>query len=261
MSVLITASALAREIQTNPNLVLIDGTYGQPVSYTLPNARHFDIDAIADPDNPMPHMIPTAQDFESHIQKMGINADADIVVFDRTGFWMAAARVWWMFRLFGHDNIRILDGGLTQWTGDLTPYTDYTGQAGDFKATFHPRLYKSYTDIANNNDVFTLIDTRPAQAYAAGHIPNAQSIPLLTLITSSGCLRPHKELQAILAPYLGNNIALAAMCGSGVTACALALAFYECGREDIAVYDGSWCEWAARQDTAKTCNWSNAVGS
>jgi thiosulfate/3-mercaptopyruvate sulfurtransferase len=222
----------------------LDATYGQPVNYTIEGAQHFDIDVVADQTNPLPHMIPSAGIFEHHIQQMGIKNNSEIIVFDKGGFWMAAARVWWMFRLFGHDNVKVLNGGLQTWDGELTPYSPTQCKTGDFKSNFQSHLYKSYDDIKSHNDnEFTLIDVRPAQAYDAGHMDYAISIPLSMLIDPNCCLESVFNLKNILKPAIEKSLPLATTCGSGVTACATALALHECGHMGVAVYDGSWTEW------------------
>ncbi len=249
MSALITSTQLQDKIANNDgNLILLDATYGQPITYTIEGAQHFDIDMVADQSNPLPHMIPNSNEFELHVQNMGINQSNEVIIFDQSGFWMAAARVWWMFRLFGHDNVKILDGGLQASDGELAPYSPKSQKSGNFQSNFQPHLYKSYDDIkSHDGDNFTLIDVRPAQAYEAAHMNYAISIPLSTLITPKCSLKPINELKTILKPAIDNNLPLATTCGSGVTACATALALHECGYNDVSVFDGSWAEWSMKQ--------------
>lgn len=245
-SALISASTLKEKTKSQSNVVLLDATYGQIVDYTIDGAIHFDIDVIADQTNPLPHMIPSAEMFQHHAQQMGINSDSEIIVFDKNGFWMAAARVWWMFRLFGHDNVKILDGGLQSWSEELTPYSlSKPTASGNFKVNFQSHLYKKYDDICASDGSFLLIDARPAQAYDSGHMDHAISIPLPMLIAPNCCLKSVSDLKDTLKPALESNLPLATTCGSGVTACALALGLYECGHPNVAVYDGSWLEWAS----------------
>ncbi len=243
MSALISATELQNEIKTNKNLVLLDATYGQPVLYTIEGAIHFDIDTVADMNHPLPHMVPSIEHFEQCVSDMGINHDSNIVVFDKQGFWMAAARVWWMFRLFGHNKIRVLNGGLQSWDGELTPYALTDLRIGDFKADYQPHLIKNHDCIIGNQDDFIVVDARPAQAFDAGSIQNSISIPLPLLINNDCTLKTSNDL---LSSAQNQNMPIVTSCGSGVTACALALAFFEQGNKDIAVYDGSWVEYSSK---------------
>jgi thiosulfate/3-mercaptopyruvate sulfurtransferase len=247
MTALITSKDLQDKISRNDgSLILLDATYGQPITYTIEGAQHFDIDVVADQANSLPHMIPTVNEFEHRVQNMGINHNSEIVIFDKSGFWMAAARVWWMFRLFGHSNVKVLDGGLQAWDVELAPYSPSTHAKGDFESNFQSHLYKSYDDIVSNDDSFTLVDARPTQAYDAGSISNSISIPISSLITPDAFLKTKEELAGILSPALSLSMPLATTCGSGITACALALSLYECGKQEVSVFDGSWIEWSSK---------------
>lgn len=239
----------AQDLVNDKNSVFIDATYGQPVEFTIPNAIHFDIDEIANQKAPLPHTLPDADYFSQKVGNLGINNHNQLIVFDRTGFWMAASRVWWMFRVFGHTNIRIINGGLQSWEGELTPYSPSVKSPKNFKASFNKTLYKSGDDIAANNDDFIVIDARPTQAFNAGHIYQSLNIPLPSIIQPNGRLQSLPVIEQILAPALEANKPITTTCGSGVTACAIAAAMYECGKHDVAVYDGSWMEWRSRQDS------------
>ena len=246
MSALISASELKDKIASGSDIVLLDATYGVPVAYTIAGAHHFDIDAVANLNAPLAHTVPSPEHFVQCVSNMGISNSTEVIVFDQSGFWMAAARVWWMFRLFGHENVKILDGGLQAWDGELAPYSPPRCDKGNFTANFQAHLLKTYADIASNDGEFTLVDARPAQAYDAGAIPHSISISLPLLIAPDARLKSKEELVKILSPSLSETKPLTTTCGSGVTACALALALYECGKRDVAVYDGSWMEWRPR---------------
>lgn len=231
--------------------VFVDATYGTPIDYTIPGSVHFDIDAVADPHAVMAHMMPDTKVFAEKVSAMGICNDDEIIVFDKSGFWMAAARVWWMFRTFGFDNIRILNGGISQWLGDLSPYnpSEIKSSATAFKAEFRQNLVVDFDDIqsAKDSDEYVIVDARPDMAFSNGHIDNSISIPLTKIIDEKGCLQPISKLHHILLPAIACGKRIMTSCGSGVTACALAAAFYECGLRDVAVYDGSWCEYSQRK--------------
>ena len=227
--------------------LFIDATYGQPIDYTIPGSIIFDIDDIADPQSHMPHMLPSENIFAEKIGAMGIDNDQELIVFDKTGFWMAASRAWWMFRVFGHDNIKILNGGLPQWLGECEIAQPAQIAETTFKSNFQDNLVYNFEDIQNIDEDSLIIDVRPLMAYMAGHISNSVSIPLTKIIDDKGMLRPLSELHHILLPAISSGKRLITSCGSGVTACAMAAALYECGKTDVAVYDGSWSEYSRRR--------------
>lgn len=262
-SALISPDELDQIILNGENIIILDATYGLPghpqttqmrfEQKHIPGAQFFDIDYVADRDKPIPHTIPSEKDFESHARAFGIDKDSLVIVYDQTGFWMAAARVWWMFRLFGHDNVRVLNGGLHAWESHC--HDTVTGPAqqheqGNFKAKYQPHLFKSYNDIRENvtKGDFSLLDARSANAFEQGHIETAVCAPFPELINqASGTLKPKKDLKTILSPFINDNKPIVTSCGSGVTACVTALALYEIGIQDVAVYGGSWADWSSRR--------------
>lgn len=261
-SALISPDELNNLILTGENIILLDATYGLPghpvttqmrfEQKHIAGAQYFDIDVVAAPDAPMPHTIPSPAQFERHARDFGIDNDTMVVIYDQTGFWMAAARAWWMFRLFGHDNVKVLNGGLRAWESNYLATEQGKAQTrptGNFIVDFRPQLLKTYDEVHANieSESFQLLDARPQMAFDAGHIKGSVCTPFPDLINhASGTMKSAKELQAILAPFIQNDIALATSCGSGVTACVVALALYETGKKDVAVYDGSWMEWSHR---------------
>ena len=256
-SALITAKEL-KDILSQPHVKVLDASYNlPPSSMGIPGARDFNIDDVADPIAPFAHTVPTEEIFAAKVRALGVGNDDLVIVYDRGGIAMAASRAWWMFRLFGHDNVKILNGGLHAWTkaGYAT-----TEKATDVPATpllttkFRSELLKNVTQMAENvsRKDFTVIDARDSKRFEAGHIPNSLSAPYATLVDAEGALKPLPELEKTLkAAKADLQQKITCSCGSGVTACVVALALHELGHTDAAVYDGSWTEWGASPSLPK----------
>jgi thiosulfate/3-mercaptopyruvate sulfurtransferase len=230
----------------------------------IPGAVYFDIDEIADETSPLPHMLPDAVKFSSRVRRLGLGDGARIVIYDNNKY-SASARVWWTFRLFGHPDVAVLDGGLAKWRAEGRPLTDepVTPREAHFTARQNNLLVRDLEQMRSNllSRREQVVDARPRGRFAGtapeprqglrgGHIPGSLSLPYLELLAADGTLLPEDQLRARFAAAgvdLGRPIATT--CGSGVTASTLALALYQLGREDAAVYDGSWSEWGARGDT------------
>lgn len=248
---------------TSPSLKLVDASYPAVPDFhaqaRIGDAVLFDIDAISDHSNPLPHMLPSEADFAAAVGELGIGNDDDVVIYDQSGMAMAAARAWWMFRCFGHKSVRVLNGGMPLWHAMGLPIehaTPVTPKAKTYTARFYPALLASrqmVMDSIHRDDV-AVIDARGAERFTgdaadirpglkAGHIPGSHNIPFPSLMDpGTGQLRVNDPRIAAMAR--NQNRKLITTCGSGVTACVLALALYESGYENTAVYDGSWSEWA-----------------
>jgi thiosulfate/3-mercaptopyruvate sulfurtransferase len=226
----------------------------------IEGAQFFDIDAVADQESTLPHMLPTPEYFEDCISSMGISNDDHVVVYDQSGLYMASSRVWWMFRTFGHNNVYVLEGGLSAWKA--RGYILASGAAdslirGNFKASFRPELVVGRNDIMNNLETgdFLVLDARPAARFAGnapeprpgmrgGHIPRSVSLPFMETLEPSSFLKSPKTLEQIFESHgLAPDARLAVSCGSGVTACTVALALFKARGQEVAIYDGSWSEW------------------
>ena len=256
-SALITASEL-NSILSQPRVKVLDASHNLPPSSRgIPGARDFNIDDVADPVSPFAHTVPTEEIFAAKVRELGISNDDLVVVYDRGGIAMAAARAWWMFRLFGHDNVKILNGGLPAWTkaGYATGEKASDVPAPVFLTTkLRPELLKNITQMAENvsRKDFTVIDARDSKRFEAGHIPNSLSTPYATLVDAEGALKPKDELEKTFkAAKVDPQQKIACTCGSGVTACVVALALHELGHKNAAVYDGSWTEWGASPSLPK----------
>ncbi len=259
MSPLISAQELQKIIGTK-GIVVLDGSYNlPPSSAAIHGAIDFDIDAIADPAAPLAHTLPTPELFGQMVGALGIGNDNHIIVYDRAGMAMAASRVWWMFRVFGHDRVQVLNGGLPAWVaagGALGQKKGSSGPAKKFAAHYRPELFKSAQDIEKNISAhnFTVLDARDPRRYSGeaaeprpgmtgGHIPNSINTPFMNLIDpATGMMKSAEEIKKIFSTVKTDK-PVAISCGSGVTACVVALGLHLTGHENAAVYGGSWAEW------------------
>lgn len=242
----------------------LDGTPARPIFERghIPDAAFFDLEAISDPDDPLPHMMPSADQFSEQVGALGISETDRIVVYDTFGLF-TAGRAWWMFRAMGCDRVQVLDGGLPAWVrmgGALE-----TGPATPRPATFRadPRT-EMIADVERVRAALAagepVLDARAAARFAgsapeprpglrAGHMPGAVNLPFGELLTPEGLMRGPDELAAAFAARgLTAEDRPIASCGSGVTATVPLLALALLGREGV-LYDGSWAEWGGRDDT------------
>ena len=226
----------------------------------IPGARRFDCDKnVCKPDTSLPHMLPEPELFERKARALGVNADSALVVYDDCGMY-ASPRAWWMFRAMGHDNAAALNGGLPAWVAAGQPLADALvdeAEAGDFAAAFRPLLVSDFRAVlealkddsrrvldARSPGRFRGIDPEPRPGLRRGHMPNAENLPFGRLL-DNGALKPPAELREIFAEFGAPERRLVSSCGSGITACVIALAAHEAGLDDVSVYDGSWVEWGA----------------
>ncbi len=270
---LVTTAWLAEHVHA-PNLRIVDGSHHLPTAGRnarteygerhIPGAVFFDIDAIADRDTDLPHMLPSAEQFARDVGALGIGNDDKVVVYDTIGT-TGAARVWWTFRVFGHRDVAVLDGGLPKWLAEGRPTEAgaVTLPPKSFKAEKDEKLVRSLEQVRRNIDLRReqVVDARSAGRFAAtepepragmrgGHIPGSLNVPYPKLLASDHTFRSSDELrQAFADAGVDLERPITTTCGSGVTAAVLALALYLIGRSDVAVYDGSWSEWGSRQDT------------
>lgn len=275
-SALIEPEDLAQALRDrNPaNIRLLDASFGMPGTPTHPhqlyrrqrigNAAFFDIDIIADQDTDLPHMLPLPDTFERAVSGMGIGNEDLVIIYDQNNIAMAAARAWWTFRVFGHDRVMVLNGGLPAWIRQGLPVKTGAPRAitpTNFIASFRPWLVSSMQDMVNaindSDSPEIIVDARSPDRYSGnireprpglrqGHIPGSINIPFMDLIDpATGKLQSRNRLQQVLASIRDNPAPITSYCGSGVTACVLALALFELGRTDISIYDGSWAEWGS----------------
>jgi thiosulfate/3-mercaptopyruvate sulfurtransferase len=257
-----------------PDVHVVDGSWYLPAMQRdakaeyaeahIPGAVYFDIDEIADTDNPLPHMLPSPEKFSSRVRKLGLGDGVRIVVYDGMGLF-SAARVWWMFRYFGHEDVAVLDGGLPKWRSEGRPLESLDPMPRDrhFTARVNGLLVRDFDQVKANIERgreqvldarsagrFTGNEPEPRAGLRSGRIPGSLNLPFNELVDpKSGTMKPADELRgAYEAAGVDFNRPVITSCGSGVTASALTLGLYLLGHRDASVYDGSWSEWGGRDD-------------
>lgn len=231
----------------------------------IPGAVFWDIDAIADPSSGLPHMMPAATDFARHMEALGIGSETMVVLYDGLGLF-TAARPWWMLRAMGHEAVAILDGGLPKWKAENRPLS--TDPVADRNVTFSPNPKNDFFHDINylknilHSKEKQVIDARSASRFAgaepeprpgcrAGHIPGSLNVHYDALLDPKDkTVLAANDLKALFERSgVDLDRPVVTTCGSGVTACMLALGLHLIGKQDVAVYDGSWSEWGTATDT------------
>jgi thiosulfate/3-mercaptopyruvate sulfurtransferase len=269
---LVTTAWLAGRLD-DPKVVVMDGSWHMPASGRdaraefaaghIPSAVFFGIDEICDHSTNLPHMLAEPAEFAVAVRRLGVSSDSHVVVYDSFGLF-SAARVWWNFRSMGHEAASVLDGGLPRWTAEGHPLeTGWRTRAhGDFKARPVAALVADLAAMRHAVDVGLpqIVDARgadrfrgetpePREGLRGGHIPAARNTPWSILVRDGVLLEPAALAKAFAAAGVDLAGPIITTCGSGVSAALLALALARIGREDAAVYDGSWSEWGALSDT------------
>ncbi|MDA8231049.1 MAG: 3-mercaptopyruvate sulfurtransferase [Magnetospirillum sp.] len=258
-----------------PDVRVVDASYYLPIQNRdarleyeeehIPGAVFFDIDEIADITSDLKHMLPSPEKFASKVRKLGLGNGNKIVVYDGTGFGSAAARVWWMFRCFGHRDVAILDGGFPKWLREQRAVEDLPPVPRDrhFMPQVNNTLVRSFDQVKANLSTGKelVLDARAPGRFTGaepelwpvkrvGHIPGSVNVPFLDLIDGrTRCMLPADALKARFDKAgIEPGRPVVVSCGSGITACVVSLALHLMGHDDVAVYDGSWAEWGNRDD-------------
>ncbi|MCA0940016.1 3-mercaptopyruvate sulfurtransferase [Salipiger pacificus] len=264
---LVSTDWLARHLK-DPDLRLLDASWYMPGSGRdpkaeyeaahIPGARFFDIDEISDLRSELPHMVPPVDKFMSRMRALGVGDGHQIVVYDGAGLF-SAARVWWLFKLMGHDDIAVLDGGLPKWQSEGREVEDLPPVIRDrhMMVRRQNHLVKDVTQVSAASKLrdHEILDARaparfrgevpePRPGLRSGHIPGSKNVPFGTLLNPDQTM---KSPNALRAAFEGAGVDLGkpaiTSCGSGVTAAILSLALTRLGKTDHALYDGSWTEW------------------
>ncbi len=261
--------AWLRQHLEHDNLIIFDASWHMPAtgrdglrewqSAHIPGARFFDFDSrICDPGADLPHMMPSAELFTRELQLLGLKQDSIVVVYDAMGMF-SSPRAWWMLRAMGCANVALLDGGLVAW-GETENRVESLAKAptyppGDFIAKMDWTVIADKTRVlaALDDASACVLDARPEMRFRgvaeeprpglrSGHMPGALNLPFAGMFRH-GLLKSRHELREMIAPLIADSEFTVCSCGSGVTACVIAFAAHYVGYENLAIYDGSWCEW------------------
>ena len=270
---LISCEWLRRNLDGS-NLVILDASFFLPRqqrnaqqefrSQHIPGAQFFDIDEIADLTSSLPHTLPGADQFARQAGQLGIDNDTWVIIYDNNHFF-ASARAWWMFRVFGHNKVKVVNGGLTRWKNQLFPLTsDLIRPAPKlFNAAFRSELFADLKQIRviQRQGSKQILDARSEDSFNGrrplhdaglqpGHIPGSLNIPYQNLFAQDDfTLRPVEQLRRIFSDAAVDfSKPMVTSCGSGVSAALLLLALYQLGLYDIPLFDGSWAQWGRQPD-------------
>jgi len=290
---LVTTSWLDSQLLSNKqNLKILDGSWvlrpeGKSMrercqDERIPFSEFFDIDQIADHSTNLPHMLPTPMVFQNEVRALGINKDDHVIVYDRSNQYIASARVWWTFQVFGHEKVSVLDGGFLKWKSENrkveTGSNEKAIKRGDFVASYRSELVQTLDQMRENvKQKRQIVDARPAGRFKgddpeprpglrSGHIPGSKNVPSICVLTvpeasscdnresalslaSSGIALSFRTDKSLANVFQEAGIEplrpVTCTCGSGVTASVLALGLHLLGNRQVSVYDGSWSEWGS----------------
>lgn len=253
----------------DPGLAVLDASWHLPAAKRdarreflqcrIPGARFFDIDDISEATSALPHMLPSPLAFAAKVSDLGIGNSTQVVCYDSAGLF-SAARCWWMFKVFGHDAVAVLDGGFRKWLAEERTIEDgalLAVKGGGFIAGFRPDMVSSIADVAVGDG--QIADARSATRFSGdepeprpgvrpGHMPGAKNVHYASLLNGDGTMKPIEALRHIFAEAgIDASKHVVTSCGSGITAAILTLGLTLIGSKDHALYDGSWAEWGASE--------------
>jgi thiosulfate/3-mercaptopyruvate sulfurtransferase len=275
MDSLVSTDWLAHQMGAS-DLRVVDASYhlaeagrGAAAEYEaghIPGAVFMNLAELVDPAAPIDNTLPSAEKFASRMQALGLGDGSRIVLYDDSAI-KTSARAWYMLKLFGATHVAVLDGGLAKWKAEDRALATgrETLRPRHFTTWSNPRRLRSKADVLANltDGAEQLVDARGAPRFtgaeaetrpgvAAGHIPGARNVPYKALFDPDGTFKNRPALKAVFEEA-GVDLSrpIVTTCGSGMTACALAFALHLIGKDDVALYDGSWSEWGADPETPK----------
>lgn len=258
----------------SPDVCIIDASWHMPATRRdakqefrdghIPGAQVFDIDELSDTASTLPHMLPSPEKFSSRMRKLGIGDGKKVIAYDSAGLF-SAARAWWMFKVFGHEDVAVLDGGLPKWKAENRPLDDGPAlppQERHFTARFRAMMVRDMKQVATALKAGTaqVADARSGTRYRgeevepranvrAGRMPGAHNVHYASLLKPDGTLKSPAEIEALFrAAGVDLSKPVITSCGSGITAAILSLGLTLIGARDHALYDGSWTEWGGTPD-------------
>jgi len=259
-NLIILDASIPKVSQNNSDQTAKSGDKNIHLNKQIKNARFFDLKMhFSDVSAEFPNTMPSPKKFSESSQNLGINKDSAIVVYDDLGIY-SSPRIWWMFKSMGHHNIAVLDGGLPEWKKAGLPFenkTLYTGNEGDFTGNYQKDYLRNHKEVlkAIDMDTIGILDARsenrfngtepePREGLRSGHIPNSINLPYTKLMVGHK-MKSRENLVDTFNELIKKENALIFTCGSGITACILALGAELAGRHNSSVYDGSWTEWGS----------------
>ncbi len=253
----------------DPDLIVLDASispignmakpsFGWPET-TIPGAQFFDIENdFSDKSSHLPHTLPSAEQFEKSAQKLGICNESKVVVYDSHGMF-SSARAWYLLKSMGFDQVSVLNGGLPAWLAQKLPVSSSNGRElkkGNFTASYLPSYFCDADQVAAfiHEDNVSIVDARATERFQgkvseprvgvrSGHIPTSLNLPYGRLLANGQLIEPADLSARFEAIELAEEHQWVMSCGSGITACILALAASALGHKNVSVYDGSWSEW------------------
>jgi thiosulfate/3-mercaptopyruvate sulfurtransferase len=265
--ILVSTKWLAKRLE-NAEVRVLDASWYLPgmnrnpiIEYEkrhIPNARFFDIDDISDNRSELPHMVPPIEKFMSRVRKLGVGDGHQVIVYDGSGMF-SAARVWWLFKMMGHKNIAVLNGGLPKWISDGFPVNDKPPIIRDRHMMVDQisSYVRDVTQVAAASKLgdHEIVDARspgrfrgeenePREGLRRGHIPNSKNVFFKSLLNEDQTFKNNTELKRVFySAGVDMTKPVITTCGSGVSAAVLNLGLELIGKTDHSLYDGSWTEW------------------
>ncbi len=271
-NILVSTEWLADHLSA-PDLCIVDASWYLPnakrdpaLEYKeahIPGAVFFDIDEICDTESHLPHMLPKPEKFAARVRRLGLGDGNRIIVYDGAGVF-SAARVWWMFRVMGHDDVAVLDGGLPKWLAENRPTDDMPPRPRErhFTARVNTLMLRDAEQVKDNLNTMSeqIIDARgpkrfsgeekePRPGLRSGHIPGSRNLPFSQLFNDDGTMLKDDALQEkFTAAGIDPSRPVITSCGSGITAAILQLGLLRLGNRHVSMFDGSWAEWGSSED-------------